>query len=140
MKIVNENKRSRGRGIRLVHWNKSNADLQNRMEEVKLLVNKYNPEVMGLSESNLKRSVDLKFVKIDDYELHTAPTLANDHLKISRVVVYTKSNLIVVRRHDLEDENISAIWLEIGMPRQKKILVANIYREWQFMGQENNQS
>ena len=30
---------------------------------------------------------------------------------------------------------MSAIWLELGMPRQKKIIVGNIYREWQHMGQ-----
>ena len=30
---------------------------------------------------------------------------------------------------------MSAIWLEIGLPRQKKILHCQAYREWQHLGQ-----
>ena len=48
---------------------------------------------------------------------------------VSRVVVYTHNSLVVRRRYDLEDENISSIWLEVGLPRKKKILVCNAYRE-----------
>ena len=48
---------------------------------------------------------------------------------------------MVKRRSDLEDSALSAIWLEVGMSRQRKILVANVYREWQHMGQgQENQS
>ena len=52
------------------------------------------------------------------------------------LVVYT--SLVVKRRPGLEDETLSAIWLEVGMPRKRKILVANIYREWKFMNQGGN--
>ena len=58
-----------------------------------------------------------------------------DTMGISRVVVYSHSSLLVKRRPDLEDTSLSAIWLEVGLPRQKKILVCNIYREWQLMSQ-----
>ena len=43
-------------------------------------------------------------------------------------------------RHDLMNDSFSSIWLEIGLPRQKKILVCNIYREWQYLGQEDHSS
>ena len=54
--------------------------------------------------------------------------------------MYTQNNLAVKRRNDLEDVDISSIWLELGLPRQKKILVANVYREWQHMGQFDKES
>ena len=110
------------------------------MNEIEILVDKYRPDVIGLSESNLKSDVDPDLVKIDDYDVYTALTMKNNKLNISRIVVYTSQNIVAIRRHDLEDENISAIWLEIGLPRQKKILVANLYREWQFKDQEDNSS
>ena len=47
--------------------------------------------------------------------------------------MYTHSSLVVKRRSDHEDE---IIWLKLGLPRHKKIIVANIYRERQYMGQE----
>ena len=31
----------------------------------------------------------------------------------------------------------SSIWLEVGLPRQKKILICNLYREWQYLGQDS---
>ena len=54
------------------------------------------------------------------------------------MVVHTHASLVVKRRHDLEHDSISAIWLELGMPRQKKIIEGNIYRKCQHMGQGPN--
>ena len=82
----------------------------------------------------------MRLIPLEDYNLHTVPTIENSKLNMSRVVVYTHKKLIVKRRPDLEDPDISAIWMEVGLPHQKKILVANLYREWQFMGQDNKES
>ena len=59
---------------------------------------------------------------------------------MSRVVVYTHNSLIVKRRSDLENNTISSIWLECGLPRQKKILICHAYREWQYVGQTGGNS
>ena len=59
--------------------------------------------------------------------MHVAKSINNPDLGIARVVVYTHSSLVVKRREDLEDESLSAVWLEVGMPRQRKILVATMY-------------
>ena len=36
------------------------------------------------------------------------------------------------------NETFSSIWLEIGLPQKKKILVSNFYREWQYLHQGAN--
>ena len=79
-------------------------------------------------------------VQHSDYNFHTCPTLENSDLAISRVVVYTHQSLVVKRRHDLEDSTISAIWLELGLPQKKKIIVCNAYREWQHIGQLSSET
>ena len=56
------------------------------------------------------------------------------------MVVYTHNSLVVKRRHDLEDANISSIWLEVGLPRKRKILVCHAYREWKHLYQADNSS
>ena len=38
------------------------------------------------------------------------------------------------RRTDLEDESLSAIWLEVKLGRQRSIIVGNAYREWGHSG------
>ena len=30
-----------------------------------------------------------------------------------------------------------SVWLEVGLHRQKKILVCNLYRDWQYLGQDS---
>ena len=80
----------------------------------------------------------MRLVQHPECIVHTAPTFENDNLKISRVVVYTHSSIVVKRLPDLEDKSLLVIWLEVGLPKMKKILVANVYREWQHMGQSHD--
>ena len=134
--IKNKNgNRQRGKGIKLISWNKGNSLLENKHQEIETVIAGHQPHILGITEANLKINSDIAMVQHEDYQLHTAPTLSNPSLGISRVVVYTHSSLVVKRRSDLEEDTLSAIWLEVGLPRKKKILVANIYREWKFMNQ-----
>ena len=135
IKSKNGNRGQRGRGIKIVAWNKGSSLLQNKHQEIETIIAGHQTHILGLSETNLRGNADLTLVQHDDYHLHTAPTLSNPDLGISRVVVYTHSFLVVKRQPDLEEDTLSAFWLEVGMPRQKKILVANIYREWKLMNQ-----
>ena len=139
-KMVNGNRGARGIGLKLVHWNKGPAFLQNKHTEIESIIADHQPHVLGLSESNLKRDHDLGLVQHEDYHLHLPPTLNNPELDTARVVVYTHKSLIVKRRADLEDNRISAIWLELGLPQKKKILVCQGYREWRYLGQADSSS
>ena len=38
------------------------------------------------------------------------------------------------------NESFSSIWLEIGKPRQKKILLCCAYRDWKYMHQQDDSS
>ena len=136
-KMVQRNRSQRGHGIKLIHWNKGPSFLANKHHEIE---DSWKPHVFGLSEANLKRGHDQSLVQHQDYDLHICDTLNNPELGISRIVVYCHKSLVVKRRRDLEDNNISAIWLEIGLPRQKKILHCQAYREWQHLGQADNLS
>ena len=123
VKSINGNRGQRGRGIKILAWNKGNSLLQNKHPEIENIIAGHHPHILGLSEANLYKSTDPRLVQHDDYLLHTAPTIDNPTMGISRVVVYSHTSLVVKRRSDLEDPTLSSIWLEVGMPRQKKILV-----------------
>ena len=127
--MINGNRGARGTGMKLIHWNKGPSFLRNKNEEIEALIANHHPHVLGLSEANLRSDHDLDLVQQPDYDLHLCPTSNNPALSISRVVVYTHKSLVVKRRTDLEDERISAIWLEVGLPNKKKILVCQGYRE-----------
>ena len=54
--------------------------------------------------------------------------------------MYTHKSLVVKLRPDLMDDKTSAVWLEVGLPRRRKILVCNYYREWGYMRQADKSS
>ena len=94
-----------------------------------------------INSSNFKKEHDSEDVQIHGYKLYLANTLNNAALNISRVGVYVHEDIVQPKfRHDLMNDTFSSIWLELGLPRQRKILVCNIYREWQYMGQGDNAS
>ena len=55
----------------------------------------------------------------------------------SRVVVYVHNSVVYKLRDDLMSKNYSSIWIQIGLPGKKQILVCHTYREWQELQREN---
>ena len=127
-------------GIKISHWNKGPGHLHTKLPEIKNIIGGLHPHVIGISESNLNVNHDQNLSQIPDYTLHICPTINNPDLKSSRVVVYTHKSLVVKVRTDLMCDNYTSIWLEIGLPRHKKFLVGQTYREWQLPNQRNQGS
>ena len=137
-RYLNGNRKSAG--IKISHWNKGPGHLKTKMPEIKNIINGLHPHIIGISEANLHEKHDQNLSQLEDYTLHTCPTLENPALKTSRVVVYTHRSLIVKVRRDLMSNSYSSIWLEVGLPRHKKFLVGQTYREWQLPNQKDNES
>ena len=137
-KMINGN--GRDRGMKIQHWNKGPTHLVNKHHEIEALININQPHVLGLSEANLHHGHDLQDVQHTDYDLHVSTTINNPQLNVARVVVYTHQSLKVKRRSDLEDDTISSVWLEVGLPRKRKILMCHAYREWKYLNQDNTAS
>ena len=127
----------KGSGLKLCHWNKGSSFLENSMTEIEHIVAEYKPHILGISESNFHSYQNLENVQINDYKLYLADTLDNAELNISRIAVYVHKDVVVNVRHDLMTDSFSSIWLEVGLRRQKKFLVCNIYRDWQYVNQVN---
>ena len=96
--------------------------------------------MFGISEANFFKNHDYDDVKFKDYTLHLCPTLDNPNLEYSRIVVYTHKSLVCKIRPDLMTNDFSSIWLEIGLPNKRKILVCQVYREWQLLNQVDGSS
>ena len=127
-------------GIRISHWNKGPGHLHTKLPEIKNIIDGLHPHVLGISESNLNINQDQNLSHIQDYNLHICPTRNNPDLKTSRVVVYTHKSLVVKVRTDLMCDTYSSIWLEVGLPKHKKFLVGQTYREWQLPNQRDQAS
>ena len=137
-RYTNGNKRQHG--IRIAHFNKGPAFLHNRIQEVEGIIQDHHPHLLGVSEANFFHNHDLNDAGIQDYDIFTSLTLTNPDIQASRIVMYKHKSLVGKLRTDLMDNKFSSIWLEIGFPNQKKFLVCQFYRDWQYVGQGSQSS
>ena len=137
-KYTNGNRKSHG--IKISAWNKGGGYLQNKMPEIKNIVSGLHPHILGISEANLKHDQDQNLVQLENYILHTCSTITNPNIHTSRVVVYTHTSLVVKLRPDLMSDSCSSVWMEVGLPRCKKFIVGQTYREWQLLNQKDKSS
>ena len=134
--ITNGNTGNQGKGITCIYWNKGPSFLKNKQEEIKQIIQDHKPHILGLGEANLKNCHDLEEVKIQGYNIHADSAIACTELgNTARVVVYTHELVRVKRRHDLECNDVSAIWMECGLPHQKSVIICMAYRQWRLLGQ-----
>ena len=127
-------------GMKIAHLNKGPGFLVSKKNEIEHVISGLHPHVLGISEANLFKNQDYEDVNISDYVLHICPTIDNPDLSYSRIVVYTHKSLICKPRQDLMSKDCSSIWLQVGLPNQKQILIGQFYREWQLLNQQNMSS
>ena len=130
----------RSHGIKIGHINLGSGYLVNGMNTIETIIRGYQPHILGVSETSFKAHHDKNDALIDDYSTFFSKTLNNEGLKCSRITVFTHKDLVVKERSDLMSDSFSSVWLEVGLPRQKKLLVCNLYRDWQYLDQDSNAS
>ena len=97
--------------IKTIHVNI--RSMFNKMKEVKQLVHKEKPHILGISEAELrKRSHSLDHLKVPGYVL-LLPKSWNNYGR-ARVVVYVKKTLEYEQLLDIEHEDIQSIWIKAG--------------------------
>ena len=102
--------------------------LRNKVHEVKQVIKENNPQVLGISESEIyKDKVDEKCLKIPGYDL-LFPKSWHSH-GYARVVVYVKKTFKYEQVHDLEDEKVQSVWIQGGHKNSKDIFFCHLYRE-----------
>ena len=92
---------------------------------IKYIIEDYKPHVLGISETRFEYDHNIVDVEIEQYDVYFAKTLENSMLKTSRCAVYVHKDVVVKERRDLMNDTFTSVWLELGLPNQKKILVCN---------------
>ena len=114
------------RGIVNMHLNI--RSLYNKLSEIKKLVKKEKPHILGVSEAELwKKWHDIKSLAVPGYDL-LLPLSWNSHGR-ARIVVYVKKTMQYEQIRDLEDHDLQTIWLRAGFKNMKQIFISHQYRE-----------
>ena len=116
------------KGILNAHLNI--RSLNNKVREVKTIIKEHKPNILGLSESELKKVNGVfneEKLKIPGYKLLFPKSW--DTKGYARVVVYVKNSLEFEQIHDLENEEVQSIWIRGGYKNGRKIYFCHGYRE-----------
>ena len=124
-KYVNGN---RMKGIYNAHLNI--RSLNNKVGEIKNIINQHRPNIFGLSECELRKvnnTFDENKLKIPGYKVLFPKSWTSQGF--ARVVVYVKNSLEFEQLHDIENEDVQSIWLRGGFKNGKRIYFCHGYRE-----------
>ena len=114
------------RGIKNMHINI--RSLYNKMSEVKNLILREKPHILGISEAELKKTHhNVNSLKVPGYEL-LMPASWEVHGR-ARVVVYIKKSLQYEHLPVLQHPDVQTVWLRAGFKNTKKIYFSHQYRE-----------
>ena len=102
--------------------------MYNKITEVKNLIKKENPHILGISEAELRKSChDLNSLSIPGYDLILP--LSWEIEGQARVVIFIKRSLSYEQVNKLEDPSIQSIWLRAGFKNMRRIYFCHQYRE-----------
>jgi exonuclease III len=115
------------KGLRVFHLNI--CSLRNKLDELRLFCDKYQPHVLSLNETWLDNSFMDNEISLPGYNLMRRDRNRNG----GGLVVYVAENLGFNQLENNAiippiDENIEAIWFELTQPKTKNILIGAFYR------------
>ena len=114
------------KGITNIHLNI--RSLYNKMSEVRSLVQKEKPHILGISEAELKKNNhDIRSLKLPGYDLLLPQSWEKDGR--ARVCVYVKKSLQYEQLQNLQDSDIQTVWLRAGFKNTRKMYFSHLYRE-----------
>ena len=110
--------------LNLLQINKGNSNFQTKLNEINSTIQTYHPDIMCISEANLKQSNKSLVNKYPDYNFEF--NKLSNSIDISRNILMINSKIAYKRRLDLEENSTCTIWIQINIPKKKPILVCGI--------------
>ena len=127
-------------GISMAQWNAGQDFLSNKHHEICHIVEEHKFLIFCITESAFFKSQNFEDIKLKNYTTYFSKTLDSPNLETRRVAVYIHKDMTVKVREDLMNDTFSSVWLELGKPRQKKILFCALYRDWKYLNQTDDSS
>ena len=119
-----------GKALRLSHNNLGAGRVFNKLCDIDFIKHEHDPDIIGISESLLD-DFCVQQLKARDFKVE----IKSDNERIS---VLVKKTISYKRRKDLETPGWPVIWIQVGTGKNK-LLIANLYREWQLRGGRKSQ-
>ena len=107
--ILNGNRN--GNNIKFFHWNKGSSLFQNKVDHLKILIDKYKPNILSISKANYNIESIWNTYGLEDYNIEFTDQKMN--YKVSRQILLIDKRLMYERRYDLESKHDCMIWIQV---------------------------
>ena len=113
--------------MKLSHWNAGNAWWENKQTEITALTQEWDPDLLFISEANLRETITQEERHIQGYYIIVPNTSVN--IGYSRIILLVKEGVKISIMDECMDMNIPAIWVKIIACGRKPIVIGGLYRE-----------
>ena len=132
IKMSNGNSRVK-QVIKLVHWNMGSTWWERKKDEVLTVIEEYSPDILFISEANMRNDLPVFEKEIDGYDLIVPKTAAR----------YGHARLVLLIREEVEykiienwmNNDSATIWIRIVTKGRKPINIGGTYREHRIIMQ-----
>ena len=117
-------------GIKCLHFNKGNSHFKNKVNDIQILIDKFSPDIITISEANLYKTDLMSINQFSGFKF-IYDNFWNT-IGWSRQIIMIKKDTEYIHRTDLEITNQAIIWIEIPLINSNNLIIAGGYRQWQF--------
>ena len=117
--------------INAIHWNMGAKQWQRKVEEIEAVVLQFTPDVFIVTEANMKMDLLEQEREIKGYTM-LLPLSADEH-GLARLVMLIREGIEVKIQRQFMDNIVAAVWIKIGAPGRKPMILGGMYREHKFI-------
>ena len=137
-KSVRTKNGNRGGGVkqtlRLDHWNAGNGWWEHKRGEIQALVLETNPDLLFVSEANLRANTPPEKKDIEGYHIISPNTELS--LGYSRLILLVRDGVQLNVMEDCMSNEVPVIWVKLVTRGRKQIVIGSIYREFHLLLQQ----
>ena len=133
IKMINGNGKS-CQVLKIFHWNKGHGWWENKVDEIEILIHEKVPDMLFISEANLRSGISDKIKSFEGYITEHPKTSLN--LGYSRLVLLIHSNIDYRILNNYMSDSEASIWVKIIIEGRRPIVVGGNYREHKFLLQQ----
>ena len=127
MKQINGN--IKAPNLRMIHWNKGCSKFINKIDDIKMILDKFRPHIFSLVEANF----DLKDrLTIDNYSIETEDMKTGS--KVSRTIMLIDNQIDYTRLSKYDTMGIPAVWVKLNLGSKNNPVIMSGYRQWNLLG------
>ena len=124
------------KGMKITCWNKTNAPLMTKINDIKEILKNDKPHVLIVNELNLNEDQHKGITNYQNYKFESDKLLHS--IGKARTGMWIHKDIIYSRNFKLEDNVNSVVAVKIGFPHKKKINLIGYYRQFRYVGKSRN--